>query len=415
MNQEKIGKFIALSRKRKNLTQEALAEKLGVSKNAVSKWERGLSLMDISLLKPLSQLLDISILELLNGEEIEKEERDKKSEKLLIETIDYSNEKIKKVKKNKKILVLITIVVTILSFIILDTIVALISINSPLLSFKKELEGDSYVDKGLILNTYYCKEKDIVTVYQKLNSTYFRCPIETEEENKIFETTKYLYSLKNNPEELLEQLDLSFYGHYKYEIKNNSLLITYKDEEGFGNILTNDIKVKEKTIIMLTLLDDIKSVEWKILNDNKKITIDSLKDIYGNLKNYSKSEESFQKLLINLYYYEVEEPITSSIIKVTSEKINFKVKNNSNKNFNYGESYSLEKLDDGKFICINKDMNFNLPSYNLKSGMSINYEYSFNKKLEKGTYRIVKEYIESKNNDNEYGKKYYVLVNFVIE
>ena len=60
-------------------------------------------------------------------------------------------------------------------------------------------------------------------------------------------------------------------------------------------------------------------------------------------------------------------------------------------------------------------MNFNLPSYNLKSGMSINYEYSFNKKLEKGTYRIVKEYIESKNNDNEYGKKYYVLVNFVIE
>ena len=221
MNQEKIGKFIALSRKRKNLTQEALAEKLGVSKNAVSKWERGLSLMDISLLKPLSQLLDISILELLNGEEIEKEERDKKSEKLLIETIDYSNKKIKKVKKNKKILVLITIVVTILSFIILDTIVALISINSPLLSFKKELEGDSYVDKGLILNTYYCKEKDIVTVYQKLNSTYFRCPIETEEENKIFETTKYLYSLKNNPEELLEQLDLSFYGHYKYEIKNN--------------------------------------------------------------------------------------------------------------------------------------------------------------------------------------------------
>lgn len=41
MNQEKIGKFISLSRKRKGLTQEQISEKLGVSINAVSKWERG--------------------------------------------------------------------------------------------------------------------------------------------------------------------------------------------------------------------------------------------------------------------------------------------------------------------------------------------------------------------------------------
>ena len=43
MNQEKIGKFIAENRKKKNLTQEQLAEKLNISKNAVSKWERGKS------------------------------------------------------------------------------------------------------------------------------------------------------------------------------------------------------------------------------------------------------------------------------------------------------------------------------------------------------------------------------------
>ena len=43
MNQEKIGKFISKQRKEKQLTQEQLAEKLGISKNAVSKWERGLS------------------------------------------------------------------------------------------------------------------------------------------------------------------------------------------------------------------------------------------------------------------------------------------------------------------------------------------------------------------------------------
>ena len=51
MNQEKIGKFISKCRKDKNLTQEALAEKLGISINAVSKWERGISFPDVSLFK----------------------------------------------------------------------------------------------------------------------------------------------------------------------------------------------------------------------------------------------------------------------------------------------------------------------------------------------------------------------------
>ena len=77
MNQEKIGKFISKLRKEKNLTQSNLAEQLGVSTNAVSKWERGICLMDMSLLKPLSELLDVSINELLYGEKIKNEELSK--------------------------------------------------------------------------------------------------------------------------------------------------------------------------------------------------------------------------------------------------------------------------------------------------------------------------------------------------
>lgn len=68
MNQEKIGNFISQRRKQKGLTQEQLGEKLNVSKNAVSKWERGICMMDIALLEPLSNILDVSIAELLNGE-----------------------------------------------------------------------------------------------------------------------------------------------------------------------------------------------------------------------------------------------------------------------------------------------------------------------------------------------------------
>lgn len=101
MDQEKIGKFIATLRKEKGLTQQELAEKLGITKNAVSKWERGLGLMDLSLLKPLSEILDVSVTEILNGERFSKEEINTQSEKVLISTLDYSSKEIKKVKKTK--------------------------------------------------------------------------------------------------------------------------------------------------------------------------------------------------------------------------------------------------------------------------------------------------------------------------
>lgn len=64
MDKVKIGQFIAKCRKEQKLTQEQLAEKLGVSKNAVSKWERGICLMDMSLLKPLSELLQVSVIDI---------------------------------------------------------------------------------------------------------------------------------------------------------------------------------------------------------------------------------------------------------------------------------------------------------------------------------------------------------------
>ena len=97
MDQEKIGKFIAALRKEQNLTQEKLAEKLGITKNAVSRWERGLGLMDISLLKPLSKIFEVSITEILNGERVNKNDVATKSEEILIKTIDYSKKKQKKI------------------------------------------------------------------------------------------------------------------------------------------------------------------------------------------------------------------------------------------------------------------------------------------------------------------------------
>ncbi len=74
MNQEKIGKFIAQQRKEKNITQQDLAEKLGVTNKSVSRWENGKNMPDYSLIKDLCNILDIDVNELLSGEKIEKQE-----------------------------------------------------------------------------------------------------------------------------------------------------------------------------------------------------------------------------------------------------------------------------------------------------------------------------------------------------
>ena len=93
MNQEKIGKFIAENRKAKKLTQSELAEKLGISDRAVSNWENGKNMPDLSLFKPLCDILGISINELMSGEEISNKEYNEKLEENFINTIDYVNKK----------------------------------------------------------------------------------------------------------------------------------------------------------------------------------------------------------------------------------------------------------------------------------------------------------------------------------
>ena len=85
MNQIKIGEFIAELRKEKNLTQAQLAEKLLITDRAVSKWERGKSLPDASIMIELCEILGISVNELLCGEKISMENKNEKNEQILLE------------------------------------------------------------------------------------------------------------------------------------------------------------------------------------------------------------------------------------------------------------------------------------------------------------------------------------------
>ena len=94
MNQEKIGKFIASCRKKKNITQQELADKLGVSDRSIGNWENGRNMPDLSLFKPLCKELDITINDLISGEKVKENEYQEKLEENIVKTINYSNKKI---------------------------------------------------------------------------------------------------------------------------------------------------------------------------------------------------------------------------------------------------------------------------------------------------------------------------------
>ena len=93
MDQTKIGRFIAERRKQVNLTQLQLADKLGLTDKAVSKWERGIAMPDSSIMLELCSILGITVNDLLNGEVVSMENYQKQSEEILIEMVKEKEEK----------------------------------------------------------------------------------------------------------------------------------------------------------------------------------------------------------------------------------------------------------------------------------------------------------------------------------
>ena len=85
MDQIKIGKFIAECRKKNNLTQMQLAEKLNITDRAISKWENGKTMPDSSIMLDLCNELKISVNELLSGEMISMESKNEKQEQILLD------------------------------------------------------------------------------------------------------------------------------------------------------------------------------------------------------------------------------------------------------------------------------------------------------------------------------------------
>lgn len=127
MDKELTGQFITELRKEKGLTQKQLAESLNVTDKAVSKWERGLSFPDISMLEPISRVLDISIMELLEGKRQDANETLTKEEaqRIIDLSVELSDEELRRKKERSRFIIIILVVLFLL----------LISITLNIISF----------------------------------------------------------------------------------------------------------------------------------------------------------------------------------------------------------------------------------------------------------------------------------------
>ena len=122
MDQIKIGRFIAECRKRRQLTQMQLAEKLNITDRAVSKWERGKALPDASIMLELCRILHITVNDLLNGEVVTMENYQKQSEKLLLEMAKQKEESDKRLLTMEIVLGVIAVLPLIAAIIIVNIV-----------------------------------------------------------------------------------------------------------------------------------------------------------------------------------------------------------------------------------------------------------------------------------------------------
>lgn len=157
MDQRKIGKLIEKYRKQKKLTQKELANRLGVSNTAVSKWETGNNLPDISMLEPLSDVLEVDILELLKSQKSSHED---------------TSRKFVKVKKHKLYKVILFIIAFISTICITNTI-TYSKANYKLTNYKKK-ETEVYsistpVDSDIYLSGYIIfNDKNNLVILEQL-------------------------------------------------------------------------------------------------------------------------------------------------------------------------------------------------------------------------------------------------------
>lgn len=308
MDYDKIGEFIKEKRKEKNLTQNDLARILGVTNKAISKWECGLGCPDISLLESLSKELDVSILELLNGNKIDEKNIE------ICDTNKYIKESIEYSKNQTKIKYITKINIVIEAFIVaICIILVILNINSSITMNKKYkyIRSDSeyedvekYISK-LDYNISIIKnDKGIFTAddYRKMNEYIDKENAEIKKHPLLKEKKEY-------------ELDQN--GIYIIGLENGSL-----NYVNFGMYLFNILQKYDSSLSVqndLYKVNFLKNTTASFLNYNTP-----LETYKYNINIFGKSfiEEYNGYLTMKHFYYDAKNRlinlvyITELIIKV---------------------------------------------------------------------------------------------------
>lgn len=236
MNQIKIGKFILEERKNKNLTQEQLAEKLGVSKNAVSKWERGINLPDASLMQHLCNELSITLNELFAGEHLKEKDIVKQSE---ITIMDILKKDIKKINKYKIILTFLIILIFVLSINVSKNIL----INKGII-----MDSDLKYSQKYVPNTSNIKGEVNVEKFENISLDF------------EIGANKYGYAVFKDPKKALKRLKKDYKKGIIAIQKEFSLLplsnFNYKHYETYGwQVTTKDEEIRKQARFVSSFFD----------------------------------------------------------------------------------------------------------------------------------------------------------------
>lgn len=295
MNQEKIGKFILNLRKEKNMTQQELAEKLKVTDRAISNWENGKNMPDLSLFKSICDVFDITINELLSGEKLQKDEYQEKLEENIINTVIYEKAKRKTYKK-----IFCYTLVTIIIFIIV-LFGSLFIIDNERMSENKPVLFSTWGNKNYIFSYEYSKQN-----MDKYIKRYFlrnMAKTYTNDEGKTFNVVNFVVTHifdidRKSNEEIIVYL----------QAINGSRLEKYYDEDSINNFEMGMPVIRPYKIILKESENHYYEVV-KVYEPDNKTGMEYI-DAYLFMKKYFpkkvfKKADKFDKTLMHKEYYDM--------------------------------------------------------------------------------------------------------------
>ncbi len=221
MNQEKIGEFISSLRKEKGMTQQELADKLGVTDRAIGNWENGRRLPDYSIIQDLCRELDISTNEFFAGNRVKSSEKEKQFDKNILNIFKFNNDK----RKKYKFIVFVLSILLLISSCFMGRIV-LIKVGylpDPNLAYVQRYEAGKDNLKGEVNYDYFEKiSMDFEIGANKYGYAVFKNP------NKALKRLKKNYSQgikaiqKGFKLQPLTNFNFRQYGTYGWQLTNGT-------------------------------------------------------------------------------------------------------------------------------------------------------------------------------------------------